>query len=98
MSDNDETSAYYVMENPLYPGGIPTWRFSPWSLAAVLATGIGGLFSVVGQAANLLSREFEAQANYSRQEHEMRTAEREWRAEQAAAAEELRRMVEGDPS
>lgn len=74
---------------------VPTWRFSAWDVAGIVTTGVAGLFTVVGQAGNLLAREFAAMANWSRQNSELREAQAEWEAQQAAAAEDLRRMVEG---
>ena len=77
---------------------VPTWRFSAWDVAGIITTGVAGLFTVVGQAGNLLAREFAAMANWSRQNSELREAQAGLDAQRAAAAEELRRMVEGDLS
>lgn len=100
MSDHehDEHGNCILPENPLYPGGLATWRFSPWDIIGIGLTGVGGLFTVGGQACNLLAREFSAMANYSRQNYDLREAQAEWDANQAAVAEDLRRLVEGDPS
>lgn len=86
MSDCDHEE---VQEHPLYPGGIPTWRFSWWDMAGVFATGVGGLFTMVGQTGNLLAREFMAAANWSRQQREQREAIAAYEASQRAMAREL---------
>lgn len=84
MSDwTDEPHAHDAEGNCIEPGGqggfyaveLPTWKFSLWDVAGITTTGIAGLFTVTGQALNLLSREFSAMANWKRQTHDIRQAE-----------------------
>jgi hypothetical protein len=84
-------------ENPLYPNGLPTWRFSPWDIAGVLVITVGGLFTVIGQGSQLLAREFNAAANYARANAEYQEAKEAYEAHQRAMADDLRKIV-GDPS
>jgi hypothetical protein len=85
-------------ENGLYPGGLPTWRFSMWDVVGITLTGVGGVFSVVGQASNLMAREFSAMANFSRQEFDLRRAQQEYDEHQARIADDLRTLIEGEQS
>ena len=75
---------YQVQEHPLFPGGLPTWKWSPWDVAGVAATTTAGLFLTIGQGLNLLARECNAMANWTRRNYDL---EAEWAAEQAAKAE-----------
>ena len=110
MSWQDEPHAHDEEGNCVEPGGqdgyyaqaLPTWKFSLWDVAGIAATGIAGLFTVTGQALNLLSRECAAMANWKRQSHDIQQAEaarREaveaYEAHQREMAETLRALVEG---
>lgn len=86
MSDHEhdeEGNCIIPQDHPLHPGGLPTWRFSAWDAVGIFLTGVGGMFSVVGQAANLLARECNAMANWKRnrfdvaEEQELLEAQRE---------------------
>lgn len=102
MSDHehDDEGNCVPSSGTFYATELPAWKFSAWSVVGILATGAGAIFSVTGQVisqtANLLAREFEAQANWKRQSHDLTQAQREYDARQAEDAELLRRMVEGD--
>lgn len=80
---------------------LPAWKFSLWDVAGIAITGVAGLFTVLGQAGNLMAREFAAQANYSRQNHDLRVAQEQAKAarayqeqERAKMAAELERLIE----
>lgn len=98
MSDHehDDQGNCIPPESPLYPGGLPTWRFSPWDIAGIVLTGVGGVFSVAGQTANLLARECSAMANFNRAEFDQARAEREAAIEQWRMADDLRKIVLGE--
>lgn len=71
---------------------LPCWKFSLWDVAGIGLTTVGGFFSVMGQGLNLLARECQAAAQYSRQTYdEAREAfeEERARAEMAGALEGL---------
>jgi len=98
MSDHEHDGEGNCLppSNDLYPGGLPTWRFSLWDIVGIAATGVGGVFSVAGQAANLFARECAAMANYSRQEFDLRRAQEEYDENQANIANDLRALIEGE--
>lgn len=75
---------------------LPSWRFSMWDVAGIATTWVAGLFTVTGQAGNLLAREFSAAANYSRANADMREAHEIAERRKQEMAEELRTLVEGD--
>lgn len=79
-------------------GGQPNWRFSLWDVAGITMFGIAGIFSALHQTGNLIARELEAMANYSRQSYDLRQARKQHEAHQAQMAAELRGLVEGDGS
>ena len=92
MDDDTE-----VDETPegFYPQALPCWRFSLWDVAGIAMTTAGGLFSVVGQGLNLAARECAAMANYTRQNYDLRQAQKAERAERRAMGEDLRALIEG---
>lgn len=98
MSDHehDDEGNCIPPQNGFYATALPTWKFSGWDVAGIALSGIGGLFSVVGQGMNLLARECAAMANWTRQNYELEQAQREHDRERAEAAEALRALVEGD--
>lgn len=79
--------------------GIPVWKFSIWDVVSVTIMGVGGVLSALSQAAHLLARECNAQANYSRQTFDLRESERLntlARREMAADLNELMRESGGE--
>lgn len=91
--EHDEEGNCIVPEQEL-----PNWRFSGWDVVGILIAGAAGMCTVSGQCLNLLSREFCAMANYSRQNFDVSEAQIEREAERASIAAELRALVEGDNS
>lgn len=89
-------SEHQEEENPLYPGGRPTWRFSLWDIAGVSTITVSGLFGTVAQGFHMLAREFFAAANYGRNRKDQREMQKAYEAHQRAAARELRSMVDLD--
>lgn len=73
----------------------PAWRFSLWDIAGVTIFGISGIFNALAQTAGLLSQEFCAAANYSRNAYDARQAQSAFEANRAAMAEALNSMVLG---
>ena len=98
MSDHEHDAEGNCLppSDSLYPGGLPTWRFSLWDVVGIVATGLGGVLSVGGQALNLFARECSAMANYSRQEFDLRRAQEEYDEHQTTIANDLRALIEGE--
>jgi hypothetical protein len=96
--EHDDEGNCIPSDNGLYPGGLPTWRFSTWDVVGIALTGVGGVFSVIGQAANLLARECSAMANFERAEFDQRRAEDELAEQQWLMAKDLRALIEGEQS
>lgn len=96
MSDEEETEQVQVFEHPLYPGGLPTWRFSPWDMAYVAVATIGGLFNTIGQGLGMLGREFNAAANFARAQKELEENYQQWLREQRDTAQALERYLESE--
>lgn len=90
--EHDDEGNCIEPETGFYAIALPNWRFSLWDIAGIAATGVGGVFSVAGQALNLVARECSAMANWKRQEYDLQQAE----AQRHEVAETLRALVEGD--
>lgn len=87
MNDHDhDEDGNCIMpdDHPLFPGGLPTWRFSLWDIAGIAITTAGGAALAIGQGLQIMAREFNAMANWTRAQHE---AKMEWHSREAARAE-----------
>lgn len=83
----------------------PNWRFSIWDVAAIgvsfvgsIAGSLGGIGINFHQACNLLSREFEAAANFQRQTLDLEEAHRLNEAARRQMSEGLERLISGPES
>lgn len=81
---------------------LPNWRFSLWDVAAIGASVVGGIVGSIGnigiivhQGCNMLSREFTAAANFSRQTKELEEAQRLNEAARRQMSAGLERLVLG---
>lgn len=90
MNEHDEcdhdgpTQGFYAPE-------LPCWKFSIWDVAGIVTFTAAGVMDRLANGLGLMAREFQASANRSRQEHDLRMAE----SQRADAAEALRALVEG---
>lgn len=96
MNDNDE---HDHEENGLYAVELPCWRFSLWDVAGITLHTAAGLSSalgqIVGQGLGMLARECAASANRSRQNYDLREAQRLNEAARAEMAASLAAIVDG---
>lgn len=87
MSDHehDEDGNCIIPEDhPLFPGGLPTWHFSMWDVAGITLATASGVAAALSQGLQVMAREFNAMANWTRAEHE---AEMEWHSQEVARME-----------
>lgn len=101
--DHDSEGNCIPPQGGFYDTSQPNWRFSFWDVAGISITTIGAVLGTIGhlgtvlhQGANMLARECQAAANFSRQTKELEEAQRlNERARQQMSAG-LERMVWGD--
>jgi hypothetical protein len=99
VNDHDECDHEH---DGMYDGALPNWRFSLWDVAGIALHTLAGATVQVGNGLGLLAREFAAQANRSRQNFDLREAQRlneAARREMSQAAEAILGLPEiGEPS
>lgn len=95
MSDHahDENGNCIPPQNGFYNQALPVWKFSMWDVAGLAVTAAAGIFGVLGQVGHMLARECAAQANFVRQNHDLRVAQEQAKAAQAWQAAERRAMA-----
>ena len=74
---------------------LPSWRFSLWDVAGIALHTAAHIAGDVAQGLGLLSREFAAMANNSRQTYDLQQAEEAQREAQEAIGADLRALIEG---
>lgn len=96
MTENDQES------DGFYNNASPNWRFSLWDIAAIGVSFVGSIAGSIGSiginlntAANMLSREFEAAANFARQTAELEEAQRLNEAARRQMSEGLEKLISG---
>lgn len=76
-------------------GTQPSWRFSMWDIIGVSTFAAGNVLGAIGAGLGLLAQEFCAAANYSRQEKDLREAQRAYEAQQRAIGQDIAAIVHG---
>lgn len=96
MTDQEQES------NDFYGTDQPNWRFSLWDIAAIGISYVGSIAGSIGsiglnlnQACNMISREFGAAANYSRQTFDLKEAHRLNEEARRQMSEGLERLISG---
>jgi hypothetical protein len=99
---DDEGNCIPPQSNGFYAQELPTWRFSLWDVAGVAVSFVGSVAGSLGsiginfhQACNLISRECQAAANYSRQNYELAEAHRLNEQARAQMSEGLEHLILG---
>lgn len=94
-----------IPPNGFYAQELPNWRFSLWDIAAIGISFVGSVAGSIGsiginfhQGCNLVSREFQAAANNSRQTFELKEAHRLNDAARRQMSEGLERLISGPES
>lgn len=95
MSDHehDEDGNCIALEESL-----PVWRWSNWDLVGLALVGAANVLGAAGHAIGLLSRECMAMANWERSKYDEQQARKAEEARRHAVAEDLRALIEGDPT
>lgn len=85
---NDDDSSMYSPE-------LPCWRFSLWDIPGIALHTGAHILNALSSGAALLAQECAASANRSRQNYDLREAQRLNQAAQAEIGADLRALIEG---